>query len=157
MPNEPHKPSPTHGVTLRSATPADAQDIAPLMGQLGYPAEPAEVVERLTRLLSSDTDGVIVADEAGKVVGVASMHLTSVLHASDFLGRITSLVVAEDRRGRGIGQALLHEAESWLWAHGCRRIEITSADHRAQAHLFYESCGYAKVQSRFIKRRSDEG
>jgi hypothetical protein len=44
-------------------------------------------------------------------------------------------------------------AESFAADHGCVRIEVTSADHRADAHAFYRRRGYvdqAGLSSRFI-------
>lgn len=31
------------------------------------------------------------------------------------------------------------------------KSEVTSGDHRKEAHAFYESCGYARDERRFIK------
>jgi GNAT superfamily N-acetyltransferase len=70
-----------------------------------------------------------------------------------FLGRVTSLVVTERERGRGIGRRLLAAVEEYAWSNGCLRIEITSGDHRPETHRFYERVGYQLDCRRFIRFR----
>lgn len=139
---------------LRPAELRDVPHLADLLGQLGYPASASEVAERLVRIRSSDLDAVIVADQDGRLLGFVALHLLSpLLHVPSALGRITALVVKEGFRGQGIGRALLREAETWAFDHGCARVEVASADHRDGAHLFYLACGYRDDSRRFIKTR----
>jgi hypothetical protein len=42
-------------------------------------------------------------------------------------------------------------AEAFAWKADCRRIEVTSGDHRPGAHVFYERLGYHIDERRFIK------
>jgi hypothetical protein len=42
-------------------------------------------------------------------------------------------------------------AEAFAWAAGCKRIEVTSGDHRPEAHAFYRAIGYVEDERRFIK------
>jgi GNAT superfamily N-acetyltransferase len=51
---------------------------------------------------------------------------------------------------------LVAEAEEFAWNNGCSRIEITSGDHRPDAHAFYEAIGYFQDCRRFIKERPTE-
>lgn len=44
------------------------------------------------------------------------------------------------------------EAEAFARRQGCERIELSSGDHRPDAHAFYERLGYAVECRRFIKR-----
>lgn len=141
-------------ITVRVAQPADSGGIAELMGQLGYPATLSEVEDRLTRLSSLDSERVIVAEQDGRIVGIVGVHLTPLLHESGNLGRIIALVVEAGHRGHGIGRRLVSEAESWAWNHSCSRMEVTSGDHRSDAHRFYEACGYRCDERRFLKRRT---
>jgi GNAT superfamily N-acetyltransferase len=59
--------------------------------------------------------------------------------------------VAPEFKGCGIGKHLVTEAEEFAWENGCARIEITSGEHRADAHAFYEAIGYRQDSRRFIK------
>ena len=49
------------GLTVRDARPGDAEAIAALLGQLGYPTEPRAVESRLERLIIVG-DRVVVAE-----------------------------------------------------------------------------------------------
>jgi len=136
---------------IRSAEPDDAPTVAELLATLGYPSPVADVARRVTSCAASSSTAVFVAEVARRIVGVASFHCIPLFHADGYLGRITSLVVAPEYRQRGIGRLLVASAEEFGWAHGCSRIEVTSGDHRPDAHAFYEHLGYQLNCRRFIK------
>jgi GNAT superfamily N-acetyltransferase len=138
---------------VRRATLADAAEIARCLAALGYGTPPDLVAERLASFEDGQMDAVFVApDSAGAtLLGVASVHLLALFHAAGLLGRITALAVTEEARGRGVGRALVAAAEAWAWSAGARRMEVTSGDHRAGAHAFYQAVGYALDERRFIK------
>jgi GNAT superfamily N-acetyltransferase len=142
-------------ITIRGANAEDGRGIAELMGQLGYPAESVEVTGRLTRFSASDSEQVIVAEQNKQILGVIGIHLIPLLHTSGNLGRIIALVINKEDRRKEIGQRLVLEAESWAWSHGCYRVEVTSGDHRSDAHRFYEECGYRCDERRFLKQREN--
>jgi GNAT superfamily N-acetyltransferase len=54
-----------------------------------------------------------------------------------------------------LGRRLVAEAEEYAWNNGCAWIEVTSADHRSDAHAFYEAIGYVQDCRRFVKTRAD--
>ncbi len=143
-------------LTFRIANPGDSAGIAELLGQLGYPSPVSDVEDRLARLTALESERVITAERDGEVLGVVCVHLTPRLHAPGNLGRITALVVANEERGKGIGRRLVREAESWAWSHECSGMELTSGDHRPDAHRFYEACGYGCEAKRFVKQRPSE-
>lgn len=66
--------------------------------------------------------------------------------------RITALAVADSVRRQGVGRRLLREAEQFARQAGAARIELTSAQHREDAHAFYRACGYDCGAMRFVKR-----
>jgi GNAT superfamily N-acetyltransferase len=136
---------------IRSARPDDALAVAELLAALGYPSPVAHIERRIADCAASTDTGVFVAESVQRVVGLISFHRIPLFHADGFLGRITSLVVAPDYRQRGIGRLLVAAAEKFAWAHGCIRVEVTSGDHRADAHAFYEHLGYQLDCRRFIK------
>jgi GNAT superfamily N-acetyltransferase len=138
---------------LRGATPADAAALLPLLAELGYDLPEDLLRRKLEELTSSAADAVRVSESERGIDGVVAVHLTPLFHAPGHLGRITALVVRTDARGRGIGRGLMTSAEEFCWESGCRRVELTSGDHRDWAHRFYEKLGYAVDSRRFIKHR----
>ncbi|MEP5765851.1 MAG: GNAT family N-acetyltransferase [Halieaceae bacterium] len=125
--------------------------ISLLMAQLGYGADPELVRLKLEDFATDTLDEVFVAVSGDEIRGVVSCYITSLFHQSGSLGRITSFVVDENYRGSGVGRSLVDAAESFFRQAGCVRSEVTSGDHRPDAHAFYESCGYEEDERRFVK------
>jgi GNAT superfamily N-acetyltransferase len=140
------------GLTIRPADEADGSDIADLLRQLGYPAAAETVPGRLARMLAEPGQTVLVAAEGKLVVGLATVIVRHVITDDSPFARLAALVVAEDRRGRGIGRALAAAAEDIALSAGCSAIEVTSGDHRPDAHAFYRGLGYEERPRRFLKR-----
>jgi GNAT superfamily N-acetyltransferase len=85
-------------------------------------------------------------------LGLISSH--SAFLCGRFSGAITSFVIAPSYRRGGIGRSLVSAVEEFAWDHGCTRAEVTSGDHRSDAHEFYERLGYRPVSRRFIKEKT---
>ncbi len=142
-------------VTVRRAEAKDAAEIAVCLAALGYDTTTTLVAEKLSTLMGSSSDTVLVADyPTNGIVGVASVHLLPLFHAAGNLARLTALAVAAGHQRKGIGRALVAAAEAFAWAHNCRRVEVTSGDHREDAHRFYHALGYEIDERRLIKHRS---
>lgn len=143
---------PNHPPALvRDARRDDSHGVAELLAALGYPSTGAQIERRIAGHATSPESAVFVAEAAKRIVGVISFHCIPLFHADGFLGRITSLVVSADYRQRGIGRLLVAAAEEFARTHGCLRVEVTSGDHRPDAHAFYEHLGYRMDCRRFIK------
>lgn len=138
-------------MSIRNAKVGDAAAIAGLLGQLGYPSAPDAVETRIARMLSEPGQHVLVADDDGRVVGMGSVIVRHVVNNDAPFARLASLIVGEDRRGEGIGHAIVERAEAIARDAGCFVIEVTSAEHRAGAHRFYERLGYEERRRRFLK------
>ena len=141
------------GVQVRRATLDDAGHVADCLRELGYGTTTAIVADKLAATARSAHDAVFVATPASRdvAVGVVSVHVFPLFHAPGNVARITALAVRRDSQGTGVGSALVEAAEAFAWANGCRRIEVTSGDHRPGAHAFYQAVGYAIDERRFIK------
>jgi ribosomal protein S18 acetylase RimI-like enzyme len=137
-------------LVVRDARPDDAPAIAPLIDQLGFPAEVDVVRQRLEAMIRAG-ETVLVIERATRVLGLAALHLTPVLHRPTPVGRIMVLVVDEGSRGEGLGRALVEAAERRLALAGCALVEVTSNRQRTGAHAFYERLGYEVTSLRFRK------
>jgi len=136
-------------VTVRVASVGDAEAIARLAGQLGYPTEDEMLRKRLSALLGSTLDSVYVAEADGSVVGwihvFASVRLESVAMAE-----IGGLIVDESHRGRGVGERLVEEAEGWAQRLGLSRIRVRTRATRTEAHRFYAREGYRRAKLQHV-------
>ncbi|MGO9499082.1 MAG: GNAT family N-acetyltransferase [Solirubrobacteraceae bacterium] len=142
---------PEHRVTIRLATERDTNAIAPLLAQLGYPASPDELGERIERLTERPDGEVLIAELDDQVVGVAAYQLIDVLERPDPQCRITSLVVDDRFRRRGVAYALVHTIEETARDFGCFRLEVTTQPDRADALAFYLASGFEERPRRLIK------
>ena len=125
------------------------------LAALGYATAPALVAEKLSALMGSSSDTVLVAeDPTTGIVGVVSVHLVPLFHAPWSLARLTAVAVVPEHQRKGVGCALVVAAEAFAWQRDCRRVEVTSGDHREDAHTFYGALGYEMDERRFIKHRS---
>lgn len=142
-------------ISIRPAAPHHADALARLAAQLGYPATPDQIRERLARAASSPDRFVLVAEI--DVHAVAWMEL-AVRHAleSGSWAEITGLVVAEDSRARGIGTALVEHAARWARDRGQSRLRVRTNTARAAAHAFYESRGFRLTKTQRVYELSVE-
>ena len=142
-------------VVIRAPKPGDAPAIATLLGELGYPARPDEIPERLKALaLDAETSAVWVAELDGHAVGIATARKFPAIHQTAPVVWLTVLVVSEAVRGRGVGARLVREAEEWAEAQGAHKIALTSALRREDAHEFYKRLGYDHTGVRLAKTLS---
>ncbi len=142
---------------LRDATPGDGEAISALLEELGHPLHARAVHENLARMAAfGPSYFVLIASLGGRPAGVISGFATPVLHREHPVGRLSVLVVARSHAGSGIGSALVTAAERRFASLGCRRIEVTSAAHRTEAHEFYRRRGYHQQGLRFLRELSAE-
>jgi GNAT superfamily N-acetyltransferase len=140
-------------VHIRLSTAGDAGRLAPLLGQLGYPAASAALAPRLERLLSHPEYAVWVAEaDDGSLLGLAVGHIVFLLEDDQPAAHLTALVVDQAVRGDGLGRRLVEVFERWAGENSAVRAVVTSADHRAAAHAFYGRLGYEHTGRRFGKR-----
>jgi GNAT superfamily N-acetyltransferase len=133
----------------RPVTENDAEAVARLLAQLGYPTNAADIPSRLREVTAERGGAFLQVDQSGRALGFFSVARHSVLHASGPIGLITSLVVADDARGLGVGRAMVTAAQDWARDQGCVRLMVTSGEHRPDAHAFYRACGMPYTGRRF--------
>lgn len=64
------------------------------------------------------------------------------LFSVDPVARITTLVVNEQARGKGVGRLLVQAGAGLARQAGCKVLELTTARHRTDAQAFYKSIGF---------------
>jgi ribosomal protein S18 acetylase RimI-like enzyme len=139
-------------LTFRPATDADAEAIAALFTDEGYPAGPSDIVERLSRF-GSDHSRVIVAEHEEALLGFIAFHALPRFEHDDRILRILALVVDAGARERGVGRGLIAEAERIGTELGAAYIEITAGHHRPEARHLYESLGYDATVAAYLRKK----
>jgi GNAT superfamily N-acetyltransferase len=137
---------------LRPAVDDDAERIAALFTDEGYPSGPSDVRERLARFASPHSR-VVVADVDGEIVGFVAVHALPRFEHSDRVLRVMALVVDAGVRERGVGHLLMDEAEQIGRELGAAFIEVTGGHHRPEARHLYESLGYDPNVAAYFRKR----
>ena len=139
-------------LSIRPAADADADTIAALFTDEGYPAGPSDIVERLTRF-ASDHSRVLVAEHDGALLGFIALHAMPRFEHDDRILRVLALVVDAGARERGVGRALMAEAERIGVDLDAAFIEITAGHHRPEARRLYESLGYDGNVAGYLRKK----
>ena len=139
-------------VALRPAGPDDADEIAQLFTDEGYPAGPSDIVARLERFASPHSR-VIVAEHDGAILGFIAVHALPRFEHDDRILRILALVVDPGARERGVGRALMAEAERIGTELGAAFVEITAGHHRPEARHLYEQLGYDATVTAYLRKK----
>ena len=140
-------------VGVRRARLTDAERIAELSRQLGYPTPAKEMKSRLGDVLKDKEAACFVADsrESG-LVGWIHVSTTPLLEV-ERRAEVNGLVVDETARNQGAGALLLAAAEKWARGKRCGSMSVRSNVLRERAHGFYLRNGYEhyKTQKAFRK------
>jgi GNAT superfamily N-acetyltransferase len=135
----------------RPASAEDADRVAELLEQLGYPTSPETADRRLQALTASPHDEVWVAEQEGTVVGLVSIHVSGALERDGEVAKVNAIVVDEAARRQGIGKQLMALAEREARRRGCVLLFLTTAERRQDAHAFYRGLGFEETGRRFAK------
>jgi GNAT superfamily N-acetyltransferase len=137
---------PLPALTIRAPGPDDADALAALFGELGYPVEPELAWARVERLAREVRATALVAEDARAPVGLAScvVGVRAPGYVADDVAEITVLVVAERARRRGVGRALVEAVAAWARGRGCWRLTVAPGG-REEARAFYERLGFTPV------------
>ncbi len=140
-------------LAVRLAKVEDAEDIARLAGELGYPSTAPEVAERLRAALHDSAHAVFVAMNGEQVIGWVHVFVKHLVE-SDPEAEIGGMVVDARHQRRGVGRLLMQQAEQWARARGLRSVYLRSNVIRKDAHAFYQSLGYQVVKTQFALRKA---
>jgi ribosomal protein S18 acetylase RimI-like enzyme len=138
-------------LAINSASVDDSEAIARLVTDLGYPTSARQMRQRLVAIARDEDYETLVAREDGIIVGFVGTRVGHLYEDDGQYGQVMALAVAVQRQRRGIGRMLMRAAESSLVERGARVLVVTSGNHRADAHAFYESCGYTFTGRRYRK------
>lgn len=133
-------------VIVRPLQFGDAEAVAALSAQLGYPCNSAEMRAKIQRLADSTDRIVFVAVFEDAVVGWADGAVERHLQAPDTVV-LGGLVVDESQRGLGIGRLLCKAVEQWAVSRGISLVRVRSQIKRVDAHRFYQRDGYEHVKT----------
>ena len=141
----------------REATRADVPAVVALLADdvLGHGRESADLAPYLAAFDAMQDEGgnrLIVAEQDGRVVACYQLTLISGLSLTAARrAQVEGVRIAADLRGRGLGAALMADAEARARAAGCQLIQLTTNATRTDAHRFYARLGFTPSHIGFKK------
>lgn len=141
--------TPRTEISLRPANERDAEALAALCGQLGYPSTPAEIAARLAWIRKFEDQEVLVAECAGRVSAWMTLSVIRPLESPAW-AEIDGLIVDETHRGLGIGAMLVDRAKAWAREQGVRKLRVRANEKRTRSHRFYERCRFVLTKSQRV-------
>ena len=138
---------------IRRCRPSDAQAVAELATELGYPTDAAQAAARLEVLRGRAEDAIFVTEDEGVVGGWLHARETRELE-SEPCSEIAGLVVAAPRRGQGFGKALVEAALAWAADRGLATMRVRSNVVRQDTHRWYQAAGFKVLKTQAVFSRS---
>lgn len=124
---------------LREVTDDVVEAFARLMPQLSTSAAPPDRAA-LAAIVESPATTILVARSEGAIVGALTLAVFRI--PTGIRAWIEDVIVDENVRGRGTGQALTLEALRIARAAGAKTVDLTSRPSREAAGRLYEKVGF---------------
>ena len=127
------------------------------MAELGYPdLTIARFAEVYSSVQKHPAMTLIVAEDDGEVVGLASISRRPQLRLAADLITIDELVVADSARGLGVGRTLLEHVKEMAGRSGARRLELeTNRARESYRRRFYVKNGFTEANSAVMRVEYD--
>ncbi|MHB8146077.1 MAG: GNAT family N-acetyltransferase [Vulcanimicrobiaceae bacterium] len=98
----------------------------------------------------SDSSEVLVALDAGRVVGFAWMLVVKDFYRGVDVAKLSEIAVTKD--GSGIGSALMREAEAWARSRNLSMLVLNVMIGNSRARRLYEHHGFAPEYTMMAKQ-----
>jgi ribosomal protein S18 acetylase RimI-like enzyme len=118
--------------------------LARLVPQLTSRRDPPGLLE-LAEIAAAPGTSLLVARDGDDVLGMLTLVVYRV--PTGLRGVIEDVVVDETARGRGVGEALAHEALSLADAVGVDSVSLTSRPEREAANRLYRRVGFEQRET----------
>jgi GNAT superfamily N-acetyltransferase len=137
-------------VNMRPATEADIGGMSQLLYQLfSIEADfvPDEEKQRrgLQMLLDALGAYVLVAEEQGRIIGMATVQILISTAEGSHVGLVEDVVIDKEQRGRGVGAALLDQLTVWAENNGLTRLQLAADRDNSAALEFYATKGWKQT------------
>ncbi len=139
------------GHTVRRAELADADAVGRLLHDFNTEYDditpgPDALAERVRELIASGETIVLLA--GGGPEGLAVLRFRPALWTSGLECYLAELYVVPDRRGQGLGRALMETALAVAREQGADSMDLGTGDEDVAARALYESLGFSNREGK---------
>ena len=135
-------------VIVRLAKLEDQQRCSELLDVLAKAtSDPHEIFgsETFENLISNERGSLVVAEENGNVLGMASISFNLALRYNGEYCQLEELVVDPDARGKNVGGLLIEETIRLAKIRDCKEYGLYILESTKHNQGFYEKYGFIKV------------
>jgi ribosomal protein S18 acetylase RimI-like enzyme len=139
------------GHVVRRATAADAEAIGRLLHDFNTEYEdptpgPERMAARMRELLAGGDTAVVLGGRGPD--GLAVLRFRPAIWESALECYLAELYVVPDRRGQGLGRALMNAAMSLARAEGATYMDLGTSEADVAARGLYESLGFSNREGK---------
>ena len=144
--------TPAPALIVRRAGPADAAAVGQLLYDFNREydepcPEPGAIAARIRELICEGGDTAVLLGGAGPD-GVAVMRFRKSLWTPNLECYLAELYVVPDRRGGGLGRALMNAAMELAREEGADYMDLGTSEDDVAARALYESLGFDNHEGR---------
>jgi ribosomal protein S18 acetylase RimI-like enzyme len=137
--------------SVRRAGPADADAIGRLLHDFNTEFDditpgPAKLAQRVRRLLAEDEITVLLAGAGPD--GLAVLRFRPAIWTEALECYLAELYVVPERRGQGLGRALMEAAMDLARQAGADLMDLNTAEDDAAAIALYERLGFSRSEGK---------
>ena len=147
----------SEALTFRHAGSGDLPALLALYEHLNPgdpPADPAAAPKILDRLAAYHGSAVLIGLRGDAVVTSCTLIvIPNLTRGGAPYALIENVVTDPGHRNRGYGKAVLAEAISAAWDHGCYKVMLLTGSRRPSTLKFYADVGFEQTKTGFQVRR----
>ena len=148
--------------SLRKARHEDVEQLVKLLRLLftieqDFSFDAGKQQQGLVMLLHSDRGCILVAEAAGKVIGMCTGQLVISTAEGGPAVWVEDMVVDPAHRGSGVGRSLMQAMIAWAEEQGATRLQLLADKHNPQALAFYQRIGWQTTALICLRKLSPSG
>ena len=102
-------------------------------------------IETFRDLISNERGSQVIAEESGKILGMASISFNLALRYNGEYCQLEELIVDQNARGKNVGGLLVEETIRLAKIRGCKEFGLYLLESTKHNQTFYEKYGFIKV------------
>ena len=135
-------------INIRLAIPEDEKQCSELLDVLAKAtSDPNNIFDSNTfnEVISNKRGSLIIAEEEGKILGMASVSFNLALRYNGEYCQFEELVVHQEARGKNVGGLLIEETLRLAKTRGCKEFGLYLLESTKHNQSFYEKYGFVVI------------